>query len=199
MTDLRVRVAQANEWRLLGRLLGDAFWDDPVWMWVCPDPQRRREHLGSAFAQVIRRRVHDGHGWTTDGLAGAAVWAPPDEWRTQPLDSARIAVPMLRAIGPRGLTERLGALSAIESRHPTEPHWYLEVLGTDPTRRGKGIGTALLAPMIDRCDEVGLPAYLESSKRENLAFYRRFGFEVTKELTLGPTAPPMWGMWHPAR
>lgn len=194
-----VRVAHPDEWRSLGRVLGAAFQDDPVWCWVCPDARRRGRYLGAAFAQVIRQRVHNGWAWTTEDQLGAAVWAAPGNWRTRPADSARMVLPMLRAIGLGGLGPRLGALSAIEAKHPSRPHWYLEILGADPALRGRGIGSALLAPMIERCDETGVPAYLESSKPENLPFYGRFGFEVTEELRLAPDAPMMWGMWREPR
>lgn len=194
-----VRAADASEWRELGELLGRAFHDDPVWAWVCPDPVRRRRHLGAAFAQVIRPRIAADWGWTTEGLSGAAVWAGPDSWKTGTAHSLRVAPLLLRAIGVRGLRERLGALAQLERRHPRTPHWYLEIIGADPSMRGRGIGGALMAPMIERCDAEGLPAYLESSKKENLAFYNRFGFEVTGELVLAPGAPTMWTMWREPR
>ena len=60
--------------------------------------------------------------------------------------------------------------------------------------RGRGIGAALLAPVLDLCDEEGLPAYLESSKDSNVPYYRRFAFDVTTPFTLkgGPTLHFMW-------
>ena len=36
----------------------------------------------------------------------------------------------------------------------------------------------MLAPGLALCDTEGLPAYLESSKEPNVAFYGRFGFRV---------------------
>jgi len=68
------------------------------------------------------------------------------------------------------------------------------VLGTDPVEQGKGIGSALMRPVLERCDEEGIGAYLESSKHSNLAFYGRHGFDVTREIELtdGPTIWPMW-------
>jgi GNAT superfamily N-acetyltransferase len=193
------RAAAGSEWRELGAVLGAAFQDDPVWQWVCPDPDRRSRYLGAAFAAVVRQRVASGWAWTIDGPQGAAVWAAPDQWTTRPFDAARMAVPMLRATGRHGLRERIAALSRLEAHHPREPHWYLEILGADPTMRGRGIGSALLAPMVERLDREGTAAYLESSKEENLPFYNRFGFRVTEELTLGAGAPPMWAMWRDPR
>ncbi|MHB1137767.1 MAG: GNAT family N-acetyltransferase [Microthrixaceae bacterium] len=194
----RVRPAAHDEWRRLGAILADAFDDDPVWMWICPDPVRRRRHLGQLFAQVIRPHVRRDTAWTTDALEGGAVWAAPGEWKAGPSDVARSLVPALRAVGLRHARARLGALPAMERGHPTEPHWYLEILAARSDLRGRGVGSALIAPMIERCDADGLPAYLESSKYENLAFYHRFGFEVTEEVVIAHGCPPMWRMWRPA-
>ena len=197
-TPYRVRRAAHDEWRRLGAVLAEAFDDDPVWMWICPDPPRRRRYLGGLFAQVIRPRVLGETAWTTATLEGGAVWAAPGEWKAGPSDIVRSIVPALRAVGPRHARERLGALPTMERGHPREPHWYLEILAARADLRGRGVGSALLAPMIERCDEQGLPAYLESSKYENLAFYHRFGFEVTDEVVIGRGCPPMWRMWRPA-
>ena len=65
--------------------------------------------------------------------------------------------------------------------------------------QGKGIGSALLVPGLAQCDETGLPAYLESSKHSNIAFYRRHGFEVTGEIQLPLGGPPIWPMWRNPR
>lgn len=191
-----VRVARPEEWRPLGALLADAFDDDPVWEWICPDLVRRRRHLGRLFAQVIRPRVQRGTVWTTDSHEGGAVWAGPGEWKTGGADVARCLVPALRAVGLRHARERLGALPAMERGHPREPHWYLEILAARVDLRGRGVGSALMAPMIERCDAEGQPAYLESSKYENLAFYHRYGFEVTEEVVIARGCPPLWRMWR---
>jgi GNAT superfamily N-acetyltransferase len=198
-TGERPLIARAGQWRALGEVLGRGFRDDPVWNWVCPDPIRRQRHLGAAFAHVIRHRVLAGTAWTTPGLAGAAVWAPPGDWRARPVDTARMALPLLRAIGPRGVPQRVRALARIEARHPPEPHWYLEILATEPELRGRGVGSMLLEPMLERCDREGVPAYLESSKEANIAFYARFGFEVTSEIRIDDEAPLLWAMWRRPR
>ena len=72
------------------------------------------------------------------------------------------------------------------------------MLGTEPERQGNGIGSALMQPVLDDCDEHGIGAYLESSKERNIAFYGRHGFKVTEEILL-PKGPPVWGMWRDPR
>lgn len=192
-------VAAPDQWRDIGQMLGGAFQDDPVWQWISRDGDRRNKHLGMMFAHAIRSRVEAGQTWTTHDIGGAAVWAKPGHWRMTASENVRSLIPSLRAIGATSIMRGLRALATIEKLHPSEPHWYLEFLAADASRRGQGFGSALIQPILDRCDEEGLPAYLESSKEANLPFYNRFGFEVTNRFHIGDDAPPMWAMWREPR
>jgi ribosomal protein S18 acetylase RimI-like enzyme len=58
------------------------------------------------------------------------------------------------------------------------------MIGVDPARQGRGLGSALLAHTLSRCDAEGALAYLESSNPKNTPLYERHGFEV-----LGQIAP----------
>jgi GNAT superfamily N-acetyltransferase len=81
---------------------------------------------------------------------------------------------------------------------PTQPHWYLSMLATDPDRRGRGIGMALVAQVLARVDAERLPAYLESTNPGNLARYQRAGFELVGHFDL-PEGPRVDRMWREAR
>ena len=58
-----------------------------------------------------------------------------------------------------------------EGKPPEEPHWYLMIIGTDPSVRGKGFGQALMHSRLDRCDDEHAPAYLEASKPELMPYH----------------------------
>jgi ribosomal protein S18 acetylase RimI-like enzyme len=189
-----VRKATKADARALSATLARAFEDDPVMSWLYPGVRRLE-----AFFLNYELKLHLGHGdvYTTDGIEGGAIWAPPGHWRTSFADLLRVAPALLRATGTR-LARGIGTMRVVEGVHPNEPHWYLATLGTDCHCQGKGIGSALLAPMLERCDAEGLPAYLESSKEANIPFYRRHGFEVTSEVEL-PKGPKIWPMWREPR
>jgi GNAT superfamily N-acetyltransferase len=68
-----------------------------------------------------------------------------------------------------------------------------------PGEQGNGLGSRLIQPVLEICDRDGIPAYLESSKRSNIAFYARHGFRVTAELKLARRGPTMWPMWREPR
>ena len=62
-----------------------------------------------------------------------------------------------------------------------------------PLRPRPPNGSRLLAPTLARADDDGVPAYLETQKFENIAFYARHGFTVVHEVTL-PGSPTVWAM-----
>ena len=189
------RQATDGDVRSLASTLARAFHDDPVMTWLFGErPRPRFRRLRRYFAAEARR--HRRHGQVLVGAdhAGAAFWDPPGRWEVTWLDLVRSTPVMLRAVGPR-LPRTIKALDLIERAHPREQHWYLAVLGTDPPHRGRGIGAALVEPMLARCDRERLGAYLESSKPQNIPYYARFGFRVTGQIDL-PSGPPVWPMWR---
>lgn len=190
-----VRPATRADFPALAAVLSRAFYDDPVTAWFYPDAARRLRHGERFFA--IRLRQLEGHGltFTNADRSGAALWAPPGLWREDFRQSLRM-LPMLPVLLPR-LGRSTRAVREIERRHPAEPHYYLSVIGTDDEKQGGGIGSALLAPMLHRCDETETAAYLESSKESNLSFYARHGFAVRERIEL-PEGPPLWLMWREA-
>ena len=84
---------------------------------------------------------------------------------------------------------------ALDARHPQQPHWYLGILGVDSERQRRGIGGRLLREWLAQVDADGGAAYLETDRRENVAFYARAGFEVVGELRV--LEVPVWLMLRP--
>jgi len=190
-----VEVATSADRVHLSQVLARAFWDDPVWQWLFPDPSTQPKRLELTFRAYLRDAMRVGTVLTTPQRDGAALWKPPGQWKLGNLSLLRAAPDLLRAFGTRVIAS-LEIERAVESQHPRDPHWYLAVIGTDQTAQGKGVGGALIRQITDRCDRAGLPAYLESSKDVNVPYYQRFGFEVTGETQLGSDGPTIWFMWR---
>jgi ribosomal protein S18 acetylase RimI-like enzyme len=186
------RRATAEDVTAVAETLAAAFHDDPVLSWCHPDPDRRRAVLPRSFAIIAAANVPHGGVYTTDGALGAAVWVPPGVEE----DEASGAE-LLELAGPDA-PRLVEVFRLMGEHHPTDPHHYLFLLGTRPEHQSRGVGSALMRPVLEACDREGLPAYLEATSQRNLALYQRHGFAVTTEIPL-PDGPSLWAMWREPR
>ncbi len=192
-----VRHARLDDMDALTRMLARSFDDDPLMTWMFPEGVGRRRNLPRLFEALVRTALPLGEVYTTESLRGAAIWNPPGTfplgWRT----NAKMGLNMARLLRRR-LVVCAAGLMYFDTHHPREPHWYLQMLGTDPQWQQKGVGSALLSGVLERCDATGERVYLEASKEKNIAFYARHGFAVTEEMKV-PRGPTIWAMWRDPR
>jgi GNAT superfamily N-acetyltransferase len=194
-----VRRAREGDVPRLAQALARAFLDDPVAEWSCRTDRLRPTMLERFQAIRLRQLLAHEEVWTTDALGCAALWAPPNRWRSTPREDLAVG----RVLAHPRLIWRMPLIAAgfagMERAHPrSPPHWYLAVLGTEPELQGRGLGSAVLAPVLEQADRDGVAAYLESSKESNIAFYARHGFRVSGEVRL-PRGPKLWPMWRDPR
>jgi ribosomal protein S18 acetylase RimI-like enzyme len=199
MTTPDARLATPADVPAMGEALALAFHDDPVMAWLFgPEGDRTVHHLARYLGHETARHLQHPTVYTTDDHAGGALWDPPGHWKTGVREVVRLMPVMLPGLRHR-VVRALRGLAMIEAAHDKHPdHYYLAVLGTRPDRQGHGVGSTLLHPVLTRCDEEGIGAYLESSKESNIPFYRRHGFEVVEEIRL-PKGPLLYPMWRDPR
>jgi GNAT superfamily N-acetyltransferase len=198
----QARPARKADIRELSRTLARAFYDDPVMIWLLADEKARTAQLYRLFATMTRHH-HLARGGVEvacggPGIAAAALWDPPNQWQEMRRGQLAMTPTFVRVFGLRSMQGR-AVQELMKRAHPEEPHWYLGVIGSDPSVRGKGFGQVLMASRLDRVDAEHAPAYLESTKHENIAYYQRFGFEVAGEIVLPDGGPTMWPMWRQPR
>jgi GNAT superfamily N-acetyltransferase len=187
-----LRRAASDDVRRLSEVMADAFFEDPIFGWLMPDDTKRAARLRRYFAIELRHlALARGRAWTTSDLAGAALSLPPGAWR------APLRVTLLEggAFGVH-LSRAATLAAAIERRHVRDRHYYVRDVGVMPAMQGKGLGSALLAPTLSRCDRERLPAYLEASSERNAALYERLGFQLIDELRV-KGSPPLRLMLRP--
>jgi GNAT superfamily N-acetyltransferase len=187
-----------------GDVLGQAFFDNPMALYLFPDAAQRMRPLSWMFDRTTRYGPLFGEVYTTtDRVDGAAIWLPPD---SPPIGGERVIRAGMAAMPQEMGQEPFQRLMAMKShfdelrqRDVPEQHWYLWTLGVEPARQGKGVGGALLRPVLLRADEEGLPCYLEADKAKNVPFYEMHGFEVVEEGDLPDGGYYYWTMRRPPR
>jgi ribosomal protein S18 acetylase RimI-like enzyme len=203
---ITVRDHIPTELRTLIAVAGRAFWDDPLFNFFQPDLLKQQRHLAGYFAAALKDCARHGTLQTASVdhaehvPAGLAAWLPPGS--TEPVTASRIAnqaryaAPVIvRTTAP---VKALRLFNEMQRHRPPTDSWHLVVLATDPRFQGKGVGTSLMRPVLERCDEQGHAADLETQKESNLAYYRRFGFEVSHIIDKYK-APKIWLMHRDPR
>ncbi|CAN1210219.1 N-acetyltransferase domain-containing protein [Tumidithrix helvetica PCC 7403] len=179
IAQIRTAAIAEQKYIIAGMVL--AFSNDPAARWMYPDPYQYLTHFphfvqafgGKAFAQSTA--------YCIDGYAGAALWFPPSvEPNVEPLIEL-----LQQSLFESEQADVFAVLEQMEHYHPQSPHWYLPMIGIEPTQQGKGYGSALMGHVLMLCDRDRLPAYLEASKPANILFYERHGFQVLGTIQAG--------------
>ena len=176
----------------LGATLGRAFADDPLLCFLLRDAATREAKLPRLFKLLFKLGLPYGGCDVTDGYEAAALWRPPSQWEIPFWQYIVNGGEFLSLFGVGGALHVLKTMDYIEKRHPHEPHWYLQAIGTDPAQQGKGYGGVVSRRQLATADAAAAPCYLESSKESS------FGFKVTGEIKL-PDGPTLYPMWRDAR
>lgn len=193
-----IRHVTAADVPAVSLMLARSFADDPVKLFLVGGNELPIEKTAPFFRVMQTIQLLHGHVYTTADHSAAALWSPPGQWKIPFTQVVRHSPAFFKLYGWRFIPN-LSVLADMEKLHPEAPHYYLEILGTDPARQGQGLGTALMSPMIERADREGVGMYLESSKESNVPYYSRFGFAVTRELQHRRNGPKMWLMWRDPR
>lgn len=165
---------------------------DPVTRWVWPDAETYLDAMPEFVALFSGPGLDHQTVYRTDCGKGVAMWMPPG---VEADNDAAIAL-LAGTVAPERLEEVGAYFELMDEFHPEERCWYLPFIAADPAFTGRGLGAALMKHALRRCDEDGLPAYLESSNPRNISLYERHGFEAIGQIQPGdsPLMTPMLRM-----
>lgn len=191
---ITITKAKRDDARTSSRVLARAFQDDPVFEWLLPDPDRRRELLPSVFMAFSELYLPCDESYIAGSGLAVVLWVPP---RSQPFSEEELDQ----------LGEQLGATlgddaakavdldATLAEHHPEEPAFYLPFIGVVPEQQGRGLGSRLLETVLEQCDAGGTPAFLDATSPDNRRLYERHGFETMAQIDIA-RGPTLWTMWR---
>lgn len=189
MSTLEVRSASDAERQIVMGVITLAFTTDPMARWAYPNPATYLAVMPEVITAFGGNSFTHGTAHLVDDGMGAAMWLPPGV----NADEERLAALMEQHVPKDRIGDMMQIVEKMERCHPTEPCWYLPLIGVDPAAQGRGAGSALLQHAVAQCDRDGVQAYLESSNPRNVPLYQRHGFEIVGSIQVGssPTLVPM--------
>jgi ribosomal protein S18 acetylase RimI-like enzyme len=162
-----------------------AFGTDPVARWMYGDPHQYLLHIPRVFRALGTSSFEAGAAQRTDDGIGIAIWLPPGVHG----DDGPLEAVIAESISGERQAEVAAVFERTEHYRPTEPHWYLSLIGVEALHRNSGCGAALLQHRLRQCDREHLPAYLWSSNPLNISLYERHGFEIAGTIQVGSSPP----------
>ena len=162
-----------------------AFGTDPVARWMYDDPHQYLSHIPRLFRALGTNSFDAGAAQRTNDGFGVALWLPPGVHG----DNAPLEAVIAGSIVGEKQAEVAAVFERTEHYRPTEPHWYLSLIGVEALHRNNGCGAALLQHRLRQCDREHLPAYLWSSNPLNTSLYERHGFEIASTIQVGSRLP----------
>jgi GNAT superfamily N-acetyltransferase len=191
---LQVRtVSAADKARAIDTLVL-AFASDPITRWLWPEPHQYVAAMTAFTPAFGGEAFSHGSAYATPDFGAASLWLPPGIHPEEEPLTALLGGTVLASIKDAAFS----MFGQMASFHPAEPHWYLPLIGADPTFQGKGYGSALLTHALERCDRDGLVGYLEATNVRNMTLYKRHGFEEMGRIEAGGS-PPLVPMLRPKR
>lgn len=188
-TESSIRLAAQADQEYLTAALVLAFADDPMMRWLYPDAHQYLTHF-PAFVNAFGGRAFEPQtAYSVNDRTGAALWLPPGI----EVDEQALMDLFQHSVFEAQQDDLFALLEQMGHYHPHQPHWYLSLLAVEPLHQRQGHGSSLMQPILSQCDRDHRPAYVESSKPDNIPFYQRHGFELLGTIQAG-TSPPLFPM-----
>lgn len=194
MTTTLIKSANESNQEQAIAVISLAFATDPVSRWIYPDPHQYLSYFPEVVRLFAGNAFEQGTAYYVDAFAGVALWLPPN---VHPRDKEMETL-LKQTVPEQNQKNVFAVLEQMGDSHPTEPHWYLPMIGVDPSHQGKGYGSALMQHVLTRCDQENKLAYLETANTRNIPLYKRYGFELLATIQIG-SAPRVFPMLRQPR
>lgn len=180
-------------------IMVQAFIDGPMWTYLVPDGDRRRELLHRFYHMFIRRVIESGEAYGVGRpLQGVAVWVAAfqgDDWAARPSEMAYLKMLSDPLLSSRSDAVALfSTLDRLQRHHAPGPHFYLSSIGVVPEVRGRGIASRLIRYLLAMADARSLPVYTETVKASNVDIYKHYGFTIVQRLDVQNSPLTIWAL-----
>ena len=180
-------------------VLSASFFDYPMFTFYFPDPKRRTRYLPWYFQNILNCALRYGEVYTNPEISGVIFTLPPEHTKFsmwEYIQNGFLLTPFL--LGFRNYKQSMDCERFVgytqENLMKNRPHYYLWGLAVDPSRKAKGIGAALMLPLLAKADAQKIPVYLETHDEKNVCYYQKHGFDLIHTARIPKYELPIWCM-----
>lgn len=177
-----------NDLKKASLVLGNAFYDYPIFAYVLPDARERERTISTLMRFLLNCGLLHGEVVApSKDLEGVSIWYKSDELDFPFRSLIRAGFFRLLFSVQTASLKRFSFLGTVKEQSRKslmkEPYIFLDMIGVDPARQSNGHGGLMIEHGLQRCDRERLPCYLETCDERNIGYYRQYGFEETHEYT----------------
>lgn len=169
------------------QVLGKSFIDYPVFKYIFPDVQTRKDKLFHVQAFLIKLAIHKGFVTApSDKIEGVAVWVDSSNKQSPLMDGLRAGIlSLFKAIGikPFARLMKVGVKNEKTRKEILQGQECLiiESIGIDPQFQKQKFARKLIISGLSHADKEETPCYLETSNPINMGIYKKYGFHLVHE------------------
>ncbi len=180
-----MRRATKSDRGLAVKILAESFDKNPSVNYVIKQDDRRLKRIQALMDYSFDICLLFGDIFISDDNKACALVIYPDRKRTT-LRSAWLDITLVfRCIGFGNIKRTIAREALLEKTRGKEQISCLWFIGVDPEGQHKGIGSELLQSIVAYSTKQSRPVYLETSNEQNLPWYKKFGFNIYAEKSLG--------------
>ncbi|MBC8186108.1 GNAT family N-acetyltransferase [candidate division KSB1 bacterium] len=190
---------EPHQIRKASDVLAASFFDYPMFTFYFPDPARRTCNLPWYFRNILNCALRYGEVYTTSEISGVIFTLPPSHTKLSLWGYIRngfLLTPL--KLGLRNYKRSMECENFVGYTHEQlmkdRLHYYLWGLAVDPVQKAKGVGAALMQPVLTKADVKKLPVYLETHDENNVPYYQKYGFELIHTVSIPKYDLPIWCM-----
>ncbi|TFG12595.1 MAG: N-acetyltransferase [Promethearchaeota archaeon] len=180
-----------------------AFFNFSVAVLLLPNDDVRRNKAHYFYVVSLRHMFKYGKAYANSPkIEGVVTWVHSDYKEVSTWQMIKFGA--LKAVYKLGAKNIKKAIDFIEFADKTqasvieEPHYHLTWLAVEPKLQKKGIGTELMHAVLNQFSKENIKCFLDTQDKENVDYYKRFGFRLVIECHNEDLDVPFWGMlWEP--
>ena len=172
-------------------VLCDSIQDDPNKVYYFPEKAEREKNTKWIIRKMMTALQRFHHNYVViqnSKVVAVSCWIPPKEKLNLYLLIKTGLCILPFKFGVKVFKKIISSFNISDSNInkfvPVKSYWQLFYLGVAPEHQGKGLGSAIIKPILDQAKENGETIILENFTVENTKFYEKNGFRVVTKMEL---------------